>query len=176
MCDSSREALSHEALSFRASRSECDGDPRNLLFSLRQLMTAANGAATSGRLRFRQLPGLHAIIRLNPNTPIPSWAMADFTSLTRTADELSMVYPAAHIPKDIDPGPRWICLKLEGPFAFLQTRHSARADQAAFEQRRPVIVISSYQTGYVFVQEHACQSGAGRSCRGWTQTHRRRDG
>ncbi|MGB8913200.1 MAG: hypothetical protein WCC85_13060, partial [Candidatus Sulfotelmatobacter sp.] len=73
-------------------------------------------------LKFRELPGLYVIVRLNPDASIPDWATkADFTSITRTADELSIVCPLDNIPKDLARGPLWICLKLEGPFPFSQT-------------------------------------------------------
>ena len=73
-------------------------------------------------LKFRQLPGLYAIVRLAPDAPVPDWATkGDFTSITRTADELSIVCPMENLPADVHSQLRWICLKLEGPFAFSQT-------------------------------------------------------
>ena len=73
-------------------------------------------------LKFRQLPGIYSIVRLGPTAPIPAWATnGEFTSITRTANELSIVCPAENVPKDANSGPRWICLKLEGPFPFSQT-------------------------------------------------------
>ena len=73
-------------------------------------------------LKFRQLPGPYAIVRLDPNSPVPDWATkADFTSITRTDDELSIVCPSANLPADVQSRFRWICLNLEGPFPFSQT-------------------------------------------------------
>ncbi|MFZ0421113.1 MAG: hypothetical protein WAM04_23640 [Candidatus Sulfotelmatobacter sp.] len=73
-------------------------------------------------LKFRQLPGSYAIVRLDPNSPVPDWATkGGFTSITRTADELSLVCPVENIPEEFPTSPRWICLKLEGPFPFSQT-------------------------------------------------------
>lgn len=73
-------------------------------------------------LKFRQLPGFYGIIRLAPHAFTPDWAtQGDFASITRTADELSIVCPLDSIPKELASGPRWICLKLEGPFPFSQT-------------------------------------------------------
>src|SRR5271166_4697515 len=74
------------------------------------------------QLKFRQLPGPYAIVRLAPDSPVPAWATrGEFTSITRTADELSIVCPTASLPPDISSPHRWTCLKLEGPFAFSQT-------------------------------------------------------
>ncbi len=73
-------------------------------------------------VQFRQLPALYAVMCQPADAPIPQWATkGDLTSITRTTEELSIVCPADNIPKDIDCGPRWICLKLEGPFPFSQT-------------------------------------------------------
>ncbi len=106
------------------------------------------------RLKFRQLPGPYAIVRLAHDAPIPTWATkGDFTSITRTADELSIVCEAANIPQDVDPGPRWICLKLEGPFPFSQTGVLLSFIEPLSNNRVPVFAISTYETDYVLVQE-----------------------
>src|ERR1039458_4297343 len=74
------------------------------------------------QLKFRWLPGPYAIVRLAPDAPIPEWATRrEFTSITRTPDELSIVCPADNLPQDVDSQHHWICLKLEGPFPFSQT-------------------------------------------------------
>jgi hypothetical protein len=44
------------------------------------------------KLKFRWLPSLYAIVRLAPNATVPDWATrGEFTSITRTAEELSIV-------------------------------------------------------------------------------------
>ncbi len=117
-------------------------------------MTVTNREAASQRLRFRQLPDLYAIVRLAPNTPVPGWAtQGDFTSITRTADELSIVCPLYNIPKDVSPGPRWICLKLEGPFPFSQTGVLLSFIAPLSNNAIPIFAISTYDTDYVLVQE-----------------------
>jgi uncharacterized protein len=106
------------------------------------------------RLKFRQLPGPYAIVRLAPDAPIPNWAVkGSFTSITRTADELSIVCSAASLPQDVDPGPRWICLKLEGPFPFSQTGILLSFIEPLSNNGVPIFAISTYDTDYVLVQE-----------------------
>jgi hypothetical protein len=105
-------------------------------------------------LKFRQLPGLCAIVRLAADTPVPDWATkGDFTSITRSAEELSIVCPAENVPKDIAPGPRWICYKLEGPFAFSQTGVLLAFIEPLSDNSVPIFAISTYDTDYVLVQE-----------------------
>ncbi len=117
-------------------------------------MTVTNREAASQRLRFRQLPDLYAIVRLAPNTPVPGWAtQGDFTSITRTADELSIVCPLYNIPKDVSPGPRWICLKLEGPFPFSQTGVLLSFIAPLSNNGLPIFAVSTYDTDYVLIPE-----------------------
>jgi hypothetical protein len=106
------------------------------------------------KLKFRWLPGPYAIVRLAAYAPVPEWATkGDFTSITRTADELSIVCPADDIPKEADPGPRWICYKLEGPFPFSQTGVLLSFIEPLSDNGVPIFAISTYDTDYVLVQE-----------------------
>jgi uncharacterized protein len=106
------------------------------------------------RLKFRRLPSPYAIVRLPPQAPIPNWATkGDFTSITRTTDELSIVCPAESIPKDVDPGPRWLCLKLEGPFPFSQTGVLLSFIEPLSNNGVPIFAISTYDTDYILIQE-----------------------
>jgi hypothetical protein len=106
------------------------------------------------KLKFRQLAGHFAIVRQPPNAAVPEWAaQGDFASITRSEDELSIVCPANNIPPHIDPGPRWICLKLEGPFPFSQTGVLLSFIEPLSNHGIPIFAISTYDTDYVLVQE-----------------------
>ncbi|MGB8985225.1 MAG: ACT domain-containing protein [Candidatus Sulfotelmatobacter sp.] len=104
--------------------------------------------------KFRKLPHLYAIVRLNPNSPVPDWATnADFTSITRTADELSIVCPLTNLPPDVQSQLRWICLKLEGPFPFSQTGVLLSFIAPLSNNRIPIFAVSTFDTDYVLVPE-----------------------
>jgi uncharacterized protein len=106
------------------------------------------------RLKFRWLPGPYAIVHLVPDAPIPHWATkGDFISISRTADELSIICPTANIPPDVEPGPRWVCLKLAGPFPFSQTGVLLSFIEPLSNNGVPIFAISTYDTDYVLVQE-----------------------
>jgi hypothetical protein len=111
-------------------------------------------------LKFRQLPGFYAIVRLSADASIPEWATkGDFTSITRTAEELSIVCSADNIPRDVDRGPSWICLKLEGPFPFSQTGVLLSFIEPLSNHGLPIFAISTYDTDYVFIpQEHTVRA------------------
>lgn len=105
-------------------------------------------------LKFRQLPGLYAILRLAPGAPIPDWAgFGEFTSISRSPDELSIVCPIDNLPKEIDPRPSWICLKLDGPFPFSQTGVLLSFLEPLSSNGIPIFAVSTYDTDYVLVQE-----------------------
>jgi hypothetical protein len=105
-------------------------------------------------LKFRQLPGHYAIMRLAPSAAIPEWATkGEFTSITRTADELSVVCTTENIPTEIVPDSRWICLKLEGPFPFSQTGVLLSFIQPLSNNGLPIFAISTFDTDFVLVQE-----------------------
>ena len=106
------------------------------------------------QLKFRRLPGLYALVRHTPGAAVPDWATrGDFTSITRTADELSIVCPAGNLPVEVRPPHRWVCLKLEGPFPFSQTGVLLSFIEPLSNNGVPIFAISTYDTDYVLIQE-----------------------
>jgi hypothetical protein len=106
------------------------------------------------RLKFRLLTGSYAIVRLAPDALVPDWATkGSFASVTRTADELSIVCPTDNLPPEVHSPHRWICLKLEGPFPFSQTGVLLSFIEPLSKNRIPVFAISTYDTDYVLIQE-----------------------
>jgi uncharacterized protein len=114
------------------------------------------------QLKFRWLPGPYAIVRLAPDAPIPEWATrGEFTSITRTPDELSIVCPADNLPRDVDSPHHWICLKLEGPFPFELTGVLLSFIEPLSRNSVPIFAISTYDTDYVLIQEEWAGAGIG---------------
>jgi uncharacterized protein len=111
------------------------------------------------QLKFRQLSGQYAIVRLAPDAPAPVWATrGDFTSITRTSDELSIVCPTENLPPNVHSPRRWICLKLEGPFPFSQTGVLLSFIEPLSSNEIPIFTISTYDTDYVLIQEECADS------------------
>jgi uncharacterized protein len=104
-------------------------------------------------LKFLKLPGVYAVVHLASDAAMPDYAGAgDFISVTRTPDELSIVCPIENVPNRAEPGPRWICLKLEGPFPFSQTGVLLSFIEPLSNNGIPIFAISTYDTDYVLVQ------------------------
>ena len=108
----------------------------------------------SQKLKFRWLHGPYAIVRLAPDAAVPDWATkGDFTSITRSADELSIVCLAENLPSNVHFQHRWICLKLEGLFPFSQTGVLLSFIEPLSSNEIPIFAISTYDTDYVLIQE-----------------------
>jgi uncharacterized protein len=106
------------------------------------------------QLKFRWLPGAYAIVHFAPDAGVPDWAThGDFTSITRTPDELSIVCLAEKLPRDVDSQHHWICLKLEGPFPFELTGVLLSFIEPLSRNGVPIFAISTYDTDYVLLQE-----------------------
>ncbi len=108
-------------------------------------------------LKFRRLPIAFAVCRLPPDAPVPSPTTAAlFSSITRTADELSMVCPADQAPQNGKCESPWTCFKLEGPFSFALTGVLASFLDPLAQRGVSIFAISTFDTDYVLVkEEHA---------------------
>jgi hypothetical protein len=106
------------------------------------------------KLKFRWLRGPYAIVRLAADAAVPEWATrGEITSITRSADELSVVCLAENLPADVHSAYRWSCLKLEGPFAFELTGVLLSFIEPLSANGVPIFAISTFDTDYVLIQE-----------------------
>lgn len=96
----------------------------------------------------------YAIVRLAPEAAVPEWATkGEFTSITRTRDELSIVCLIENVPPEVRPTQRWTCLMLQGPFAFSLTGVLLSFIEPLSSNGVPILAISTYDTDYVLIQE-----------------------
>jgi hypothetical protein len=97
--------------------------------------------------------GNFAVCRVEPGAPIPPWATAgDLFSITRTADELSVVCPQDAVPEGITCEQGWRCLRVGGtiPFSVVGVLASLTAPLAEVEIS--VFAISTFDTDYLLVK------------------------
>jgi hypothetical protein len=91
------------------------------------------------------------ICHFEAKTPPPEWAMkGKFFSITRTDQELSIVYPLEKIPPGVLYEPNWRAFRIEGIYAVGIIEVLARP---LVENQIPIFNISTYQTNYIFVEE-----------------------
>jgi hypothetical protein len=106
-------------------------------------------------LTFSLLADTLTICKLDPNAAIPNWASGDasFVSITRNAEELSIVCPQKWPPPDIQNDPGWRTLKMEGPFDLSLIGILAPVATALAAAQVNIFVVSTYNTDYVLVKE-----------------------
>jgi hypothetical protein len=105
------------------------------------------------QLTFTLLPDLYAIARLDAGAPAPGWPRGDFVSITRTAEELSIVCREDAVPRTIRAERGWRCLALQGPFALDQTGIAAEFTRVLAAAGVSVFVIATFDTDYVLVPD-----------------------
>ena len=101
------------------------------------------------------LPQRYAVCRLEPNGPIPYWALMgdDFVSLTRTRSELSVACLQENVPEDIRAERGWRCAKVEGPFDLsLAGVHVSLAIPLA-QADISILAIATYETDHLLIKE-----------------------
>jgi uncharacterized protein len=106
------------------------------------------------KLRF-EIAGLNlAIVRLPADSPLPTWATnSTFISITRTADELSIVCPATRVAPGVPSEKPWACLKILGPIPLTLSGVLAAFIAPLVRREIPIFAISTYDTDYVLVSE-----------------------
>ena len=106
------------------------------------------------------LPETFAICRLASGEALPTWAAgsAGLLSITRTAEELSIVCEAAAAPEGITASRGWRCLRVAGPLDFALTGVLAALAAPLAEAGVSIFAVSTYDTDYLLVREAQLES------------------
>ncbi len=100
------------------------------------------------------MPGTFTICRLERNAPIPEWALiGGFFSVTRTADELSVVCPRDQVPPGVQKQDGWKALRVEGPLDLSLTGVLASLTEPLAKEGISIFAISTYDTDYLLVKK-----------------------
>lgn len=95
-----------------------------------------------------------AIARLQPNDPIPAWALGGaFSSVTRTRDELSIVCEQRLIPPGLKYEGGRRAFMVQGPLDFSLTGILSALSGALAQAGISIFAISTYDTDYILVRE-----------------------
>jgi hypothetical protein len=105
-------------------------------------------------LRLLLLAESFAIHRLSPDAPVnfDQLRSATWYSVTRTAEELSIV-----APQDIDPGPGecepgWSCLRIAGKLEFTLVGVIAELARILADADVSIFTVSTYDTDYILLK------------------------
>ena len=106
---------------------------------------------------FTHLRDAYAIVRLPPAEKNPRWATGEFVSITRTADELSIVCKESAVPAGSQADRGWECLKLEGPIPLSTVGVAAVFTALLAKAGVSVFLISTFDTDYLLIKGDALE-------------------
>lgn len=99
------------------------------------------------------LPGRYAVCRLAPDAAEPAWAAGAFITVTRTADELSVVCDEAAVPGGVRTQGGWRCLRVAGTLDFALVGVLAALLGPLAETGVSVFCVSTFDTDYLLVKD-----------------------
>ncbi len=95
----------------------------------------------------------YAVCRLAATDAVPAWATGDeFLSITKTADELSVVCEEAKVPAGVKAEKSWRIFKVQGPLDFSLTGILNLMSVPLAEAKISIFVISTFDTDYLMVR------------------------
>lgn len=106
-------------------------------------------------LTLKVLEDRFAICKVDSSIPIPMWVLRskDFYSITRTADEMSIISLESSVPADVEKEGGWKALKIEGVLEFSLIGIISSITDLLAEEGISVFVMSTYNTDYIFIKE-----------------------
>jgi hypothetical protein len=108
--------------------------------------------ASTRRFDLTLLPELFAISRLAADAPIPNWAtQGSFFSVTRTADELSVVCELSLVPVGVQSQAGWCVFKVHGPFVLSEIGVLSALASPLSKAKISLFAVSTFDTDYLLV-------------------------
>jgi len=102
----------------------------------------------------RVLPDLLAITRLAADSPVPRWSRRSrWTSITRTANELSVVCAAEAVPAGVRCEKPFRAIAVDGTLDFALTGILASIAEPLAKAKISIFAISTFDTDYVLVRQ-----------------------
>ena len=99
------------------------------------------------------LTGSYAVARLDPSSPVPAWAHDGTLSATVvTADELTIVCPAASVPAGVQHEGPFRALAVRGPLDFALTGILVSLAQPLADAGISIFALSTFDTDVLLVR------------------------
>jgi len=100
------------------------------------------------------LSGSYSVCRLASGLPVPAWAeKGDLVSITRTAEELSIVCPQDQVPGGVRCERDFRALKIRGPLDFSLVGVLAGLAGPLAEAGLSLFAVSTYDTDFILVKQ-----------------------
>ena len=105
------------------------------------------------KLILKILSSRFTVARLDAAAALPSWALAgEFCSITRTANELSIVCESVQVPDGLCSETGWRALEVQGPLQFDQVGIMAALTQILADRSISIFAVSTYDTDYILLK------------------------
>lgn len=98
------------------------------------------------------MAGRYAVARLPPAAPVPSWATGALVSVTRAADELSIVCDDAAVPAGVRAERDFAAVRVVGAIDFAVVGLLASLTGALAAAGVSVFALSTFDTDYLLVR------------------------
>lgn len=106
------------------------------------------------KLKFIILPGIYSLCRLAADQPIPQWVFSSsFYSISKSAEELSIVCASRYVPEHVQQSNNWKLLKIDAVLDLSLTGITAMFSKPLAQAGINLCVIATFDTDYVMVPE-----------------------
>jgi hypothetical protein len=110
-------------------------------------------------MRLFQHPTRLAIVKLAYDAAVPPWALSgEFSSITRTSGELSIVCELGLIPRNVQRSETWMRLEVEGPLPFSLVGVLAALTVPLAEAGVSVFPLATYDTDHLLIRRGEAQT------------------
>jgi len=93
------------------------------------------------------------IVKLPPDAAVPPWAQhGEFSSITRTPEELSIVCEIRLIPPAVPRPETWVWLEVEGPLSFSLVGVLAALTVPLAEAGVSVFAVGTHDTDHILIR------------------------
>ncbi len=96
-----------------------------------------------------------AVCRLDAGSDVPSWVggSGEFTSVTRTTEELSIVCARDDVPEDVPMEGPWRAFRVQGPIVMTLIGVVAALANPLAAAGISIFTVSTFDTDYILVHE-----------------------
>ena len=116
-------------------------------------MNAANGPSSGRGLELVWVAGRYAICRLGGAEEVPEWGRGAFVTVSRTAEELSIVCDFERVPGEVSAEGPFLLLRVAGSLDLGLVGILASLAGPLARAEVPIFAISTFETDYLLVRE-----------------------
>ena len=99
------------------------------------------------------IAGNYSVCRMDPSCSVPDWVyQSRFYSISKSADELSIVCEEQLVPGSVQTEKDWGLIKVEGPLDFSLTGILFSLAKPLAENNVSIFAVSTFDTDYLLVK------------------------